>query len=122
MFKIEPTKIVNYVNNDFNDYDESYNNSKFSDQKFINYEYKIDFNNCYFDNIDFKNNNIEGFVFDNCYFKNCDFSNTNFYECGMLRCTFVDCKFMGTKVLDSNLKNINFLGCSMLYLILSNSN
>lgn len=85
MFKIESPKIKKTIVIEFNRDKESYYYNIFSNIIFEDLNYKIDFNSCVFDNVDFNNKRLDSFVFYNCLFNNCDFSNSNFDNAGFNR-------------------------------------
>lgn len=61
MFKIESPKIKNTIVSEFDIDKESYENNIFSDIIFEELNYKVDFNSCVFENVDFNNKKLDGF-------------------------------------------------------------
>lgn len=114
-------KIENLKENEFNSYDETYNNCKFINQKFIDNDLRIDFTGCYFEKIDFSNVNLNSFIFYDCIFVNCDFSNSNLDDGGIQKVKIDDSKFIGMYISSSNLNEVTFKNCNMNYFNLSDS-
>ncbi len=120
-FKIEETDLGDLEDSKFDSETEIYSNKKFYNQEYYTIDYRVDFNSCYFEKIDFSKLNLDGYIFSNCYFKNCDFSNSSINSAGIHKCTFENSKFVGTDIIGTSMKNNIFLGGTLHYLNLNKS-
>jgi len=80
----------------------------------------IDFSNCFFYHVDFKNATFHNCNFSNAYFyenkiRNCVFDICNFYKSTIqidaLESTFSSCSFDGVHISQSTLRDCSFLNC-----------
>lgn len=80
--------------------------------------YDIEFTECKFSKIDFKESFITNCLFIDCTFENCNLSNSKFPGCTFRDAQFKGCKVSGINWTDaSNLVSFNFDDCQINYSI-----
>lgn len=67
-----------------------------------------------FKQVDFAEENIQGYEFEACSFKQCTFAHCDLSKVDFIDCQFENCNLMMAKPTDTGLKDVQFKGCKLV--------